>query len=146
MDTSTNHANIHSYGSHSYHWCLQGSPVWMEHAAAIDVPGMEAAGISLEDFVYYHCRASAHCGCCNHASTMHLCRRCKCYQLLPDNILCSLQAMEYMVNCKYVEASEKRGHPIDSHCVILVSSLPRRQHLHCLHHCCYADVSVPLTA
>lgn len=28
----------------------------MEHAAAIDVPGMEAAGISLEDFVYYHCR------------------------------------------------------------------------------------------
>ena len=37
-------------------WILQGSPVWMEHAAAIDVPGMEAAGISLEDFVYYHCR------------------------------------------------------------------------------------------
>lgn len=28
----------------------------MEHAAAIDVPGMEAAGISLEDYVYYHCR------------------------------------------------------------------------------------------
>ncbi|KAL0031783.1 hypothetical protein WJX79_007279 [Trebouxia sp. C0005] len=61
-----------------------GSPVWMEHAAAIDVPGMEAAGISLEDFVYYHCRA-----------------------------------MEYMVNCKYVEATEKCGHPVDSHCVIL---------------------------
>ncbi|KAA6424603.1 MAG: sec14 cytosolic factor [Trebouxia sp. A1-2] len=55
-----------------------GSPVWMEHAAAIDVPGMEAAGISLEDF-----------------------------------------AMEYMVNCKYVEATEKCGHPVDSHCVIL---------------------------
>ncbi len=31
----------------------------MEHAAAIDVPGMEAAGISLEEFVYYHCRVSA---------------------------------------------------------------------------------------
>ncbi|DBB03850.1 hypothetical protein WJX77_000741 [Trebouxia sp. C0004] len=61
-----------------------GSPVWMEHAAAIDVPGMEAAGISLEDFVYYHCRA-----------------------------------MEYMVNCKYHEATEKCGHPVDSHCVIL---------------------------
>ena len=30
----------------------------MEHAAAIDVPGMEAAGISLEDFVYYHVRVS----------------------------------------------------------------------------------------
>ena len=30
--------------------------MWMEHAAAIDVPGMEAAGISLEDYVYYHCR------------------------------------------------------------------------------------------
>lgn len=39
----------------------QGSPVWMEHAAAIDVPGMEAAGISLDDFVYYHCRVRDLC-------------------------------------------------------------------------------------
>ena len=39
---------------------MQGSPVWMEHAAAIDVPGMEAAGITLEDFVYYHVRVSMH--------------------------------------------------------------------------------------
>jgi hypothetical protein len=146
MDTSTNHANIHSYGSHNYHWCLQGSPVWMEHAAAIDVPGMEAAGISLEDFVYYHCRVSAHCGFCNHASTMHLCRRCMCCQLAPEFFWCTLQAMEYMVNCKYVEASAKCGHPVDSHCVILVSSFPRQQHLHCLHHCCCAHVSVSLAA
>lgn len=38
----------------------------MEHAAAIDVPGMEAAGISLEDFVYYHCRV-------NEATCIHNC-------------------------------------------------------------------------
>ena len=120
--------------------------MWMEHAAAIDVPGMEAAGISLEDFVYYHCRASAHCGCCNHASTRHICRRRMCCQLLPNEMLYTLQAMEYMVNCKYVEATEKCGHPVDSHCVILVSPLPRRQLLHCLHHCCCADVSASLTA
>ena len=35
-------------------------------------------------------------------------------------MLC-MQAMEYMVNCKYVEAAEKSGHPVDNHCVILVS-------------------------
>lgn len=33
----------------------------MEHAAAVDVPAMEAAGISLEDYVYYHCRVGAAC-------------------------------------------------------------------------------------
>ena len=31
----------------------------MEHAAAIDVPAMEAANITLEDYVYYHCRVHA---------------------------------------------------------------------------------------
>ena len=29
--------------------------------------------------------------------------------------------MEYMVNCKYSEAAGSCGHPVDSHCVILVS-------------------------
>ena len=80
------------------------------------------------------------------ASTRHICRRCMCCQLLPNEMLYTLQAMEYMVNCKYVEATEKCGHPVDSHCVILVSPLPRRQLLHCLHHCCCADVSASLTA
>lgn len=35
--------------------------------------------------------------------------------------MASMQAMEYMVNCKYVEAAEQSGHPVDCHCVILVS-------------------------
>ena len=35
-------------------------------------------------------------------------------------VLC-MQAMEYMVNCKYKEAAEKSGHPVECHCVILVS-------------------------
>ncbi len=35
---------------------VQGQPVWMEHAAAIDVVGMEAAGVTLEDYVFYQVR------------------------------------------------------------------------------------------
>lgn len=38
-----------------------------------------------------------------------------------DKAVLWMQSMEYMVNCKYVEATEKSGHPVDSHCVILVS-------------------------
>ena len=38
--------------------CWQGQPVWMEHAAAIDVTSMEAEGITLEDYVFYHVRVS----------------------------------------------------------------------------------------
>ncbi|KAK9824539.1 hypothetical protein WJX72_011169 [[Myrmecia] bisecta] len=34
-----------------------GQPVWMEHAAAIDVTSMEAEGITLEDYVFYHVRS-----------------------------------------------------------------------------------------
>jgi hypothetical protein len=50
----------------------EGQPVWMEHAAAIDVVGMEAAGVTLEDYVFYQIRA-----------------------------------MEYMVQCKYPEATKR---------------------------------------
>ena len=36
----------------------------------------------------------------------------------------AVQAMEYMVNCKYCDASDKAGHPVVFHCVILVSVCP----------------------
>lgn len=39
-----------------YRLVVQGQPVWMEHAAAIDVVGMEAAGVTLEDYVFYQIR------------------------------------------------------------------------------------------
>lgn len=38
-----------------------------------------------------------------------------------SNAVLCMQAMEYMVNCKYTQAAEKSGHPVESHCVILVS-------------------------
>ena len=37
---------------------LQGQPMWMEHVAGIDVVGMQAAGVTLDDYVFYSCRVS----------------------------------------------------------------------------------------
>ena len=37
---------------------LQGQPMWMEHIAGIDVVGMQAAGVTLDDYVFYSCRVS----------------------------------------------------------------------------------------
>lgn len=48
--------------------------------------------------------------------------------LANDNAVLRMQAMEYMVNCKYKEAAEKSGHPVECHCVILVS-LQTLQHI-----------------
>lgn len=41
--------------------------------------------------------------------------------LTSSNAVLCMQAMEYMVNCKYTQAAETSGHPVESHCVILVS-------------------------
>ena len=58
---------------------------------------------------------------------VQLARHSRCVQtcsISPRHSLCFqlwlLQAMEYMVNCKYHEATEHAGHPVDNHCVILV--------------------------
>lgn len=32
--------------------------MWMEHVAGIDVIGMQAAGVTLDDYVFYSCRVS----------------------------------------------------------------------------------------
>ena len=37
---------------------VQGLPVWMEHPAAMDIAGMEAAGVSLDDICFYQVRVS----------------------------------------------------------------------------------------
>ncbi|KAK9843934.1 hypothetical protein WJX84_001075 [Apatococcus fuscideae] len=34
-----------------------GRPVWMENSAALDIMSLEAAGVSLDDFLFYHYRA-----------------------------------------------------------------------------------------
>ena len=36
--------------------CVQGCPVLMEHTAAINVLGMEAAEVTPAEYCYYHCR------------------------------------------------------------------------------------------
>lgn len=35
---------------------MQGLPVWMEHLAALDVPGMEGAGVTVDDYCFYQVR------------------------------------------------------------------------------------------
>ena len=37
---------------------VQGLPVWMEHPAAMDVAGMEAAGVTMDDICFYQVRVS----------------------------------------------------------------------------------------
>eukprot|EP00891_Asterochloris_glomerata_P002496 jgi/Astpho2/2496/Aster-x0537 len=72
-----------------------GQPMWMEHVAGIDVIGMQAAGVTLDDYVFYSCRP----------------------ELLSKPSW--PQAMEYMINCKYPEAAQLCGHPVTTHSIIL---------------------------
>ena len=63
--------------------------------------------------------------------------------LASSNAVLCMQAMEYMVNCKYTQAAEKSGHPVESHCVILVSlQSPQRLHSCALSCLCWHSQAV----